>query len=211
MAPFKHIDLDTGHPKRKRTTNPKLLDDNNMSLEAIKRRKLESSTVPAASTSKSSSAKPNRQASVEAIADEDDMRGRNAGHPKNPRLILESVDDDDDDDDKLTHPAPKKTQTQMKTPNPSRQASVEAIADEDDMRHNAGQPKNPRLILESVDDNNNDDESTHPAPKKTQTQKKKTHHRDEKKAESCEEENQKDESDDEELSESHTPTQDKLI
>ena len=152
MAPFKHIDLDTGHPKRKRTTNPKLLDDNNMSLEAIKRRKLESSTVPAASTSKSSSAKPNRQASVEAIADEDDMRGRNAGHPKNPRLILESVDD-----------------------------------------------------------NNNDDESTHPAPKKTQTQKKKTHHRDEKKAESCEEENQKDESDDEELSESHTPTQDKLI
>jgi len=113
MAPFKHIDLDTGHPKRKRTTNPKLLDDNNMSLEAIKRRKLESSTVPAASTSKSSSAKPNRQASVEAIADEDDMRGRNAGHPKNPRLILESVDDDDDDDDKLTHPAPKKTQTQI--------------------------------------------------------------------------------------------------
>ena len=211
MAPFTHIDLATSlPPKRKWTTNLKLLDDDNMSLDAIKQRKLESSTVPTATTSKRSSAKPSRHASLEAIADEDDMHSRNAGQPKNPRFILESVDDGDDDE--LTHPAPKETQTQIKTPNPSRQASVEAIANEDNMRsHNAGQPKNPRLILESVDDDDDNDELTHPAPKKTQTHKKKTHHRAEKKAESCEEENQKDESDDEELSESHTLTHDKLI
>ena len=127
MAPFKPTDLDTGLPaKRKRTTNPKLLDNDNMSLDAIKRRKLESLTLLAASTSNlettvsaQSSRNPSRQASVEAIADEDDMPRRNAGPPRNPRFILESTDDDDKES---THPTPKKTQTH-KTKTPDRAAN----------------------------------------------------------------------------------------
>jgi hypothetical protein len=108
-------------------------------------------------------------------------------------------------------PAPKKIQTHNKeTPNPSRRASVEAIADDDDMsdsHRNARRPKNPRFIIESA----NDEEPTHPMPKKTPTHKKKTPNHAEKKAESCERENPNEESDDEELSETCTPTCDKLI
>jgi hypothetical protein len=81
MAPFKPADLDSSlSAKRKRTINPKLLDDNNMSLDAIKRRKMElsSSTLPSL--------------------------------PKNSRFILESTDDDNDNDDEdSTHLAHKKT------------------------------------------------------------------------------------------------------
>jgi hypothetical protein len=123
MASFKPTDIDADLPaKRKWMTNPKLLDNDNVSLDAIKRRKLESlsSTLPTASTSNlettlsaqpsrtSSSTNSSQQASVETVADEDDMPRRNAGQPKNPRFILESTDDDDEDS---THPAPKKTQT----------------------------------------------------------------------------------------------------
>src|SRR6266540_2328555 len=93
----------------------------------MKRRKLESSTLPATSTANlkttvsaqslraSSSTNPSRQASVEAIADEDDVVHRNAGQPKNPRFILESTDDNDEES---THPASEKTRThKTKTPN----------------------------------------------------------------------------------------------
>jgi hypothetical protein len=45
IVPFKPLDLDLG--KQKRTTNPKLLDNDNMSLEAL------SSTLATPSTSKS--------------------------------------------------------------------------------------------------------------------------------------------------------------
>jgi len=130
MASFNPANLaTTGLPgKRKRTTNPKLLDGNNMSLDAIRQRKLESSSLPAASTSNlettvsaqssraSYSTNPSRQASVEDIADEDDVVRLNAGQPKNSRFILESTDNEDKDED--THPAPKKTWTgKMKTTN----------------------------------------------------------------------------------------------
>ena len=77
------------------------------------------------------------------------------------------------------------------------------------VRHNAGQPKNSRFILESTDDE--DEESTHPAPKKTRTGKMKTPNRAENEAESCEGGNPEEESDDEELSELRTLTHDKLI
>ena len=120
MASFNPANLaTTGLPgKRKGITNPKLLDGNNMSLDAIRQRKLESSSLPAASTSNlettvsaqssraSSSTNPSRQASVEDIADEDDVVHLNVRQPKNSRFILESTDDEDED----THPAPKKTE-----------------------------------------------------------------------------------------------------
>jgi hypothetical protein len=115
--------------KRKRTTNPKLLDDDNISADAIKRRKLESSkssslttpgtsknsnldTISAAQSSKTSS-ESSRQASVECVEDEDDTSRHNAGPPKNSRYILESTEDEDEDDTppakKTQMPKPKKT------------------------------------------------------------------------------------------------------
>ena len=142
MAPFKPADLDSSLlAKRKQTINPKLLNDDNMSLDAIKQWKmaLSSSALPpsllATSTSKSSnlysktspqsskssSTTPSQQASIETVANEDDMSCRNAGWPKNLRFILKSMDDDDDDDDDgedSTHLARKKTHAhQTKTPN----------------------------------------------------------------------------------------------
>ena len=166
MAPFKPTNLDTTDlpAKKKRSTNPKLLDNDNMSLDAINRRKLESSTLSAASTSnlKTTSVQSSRASS---------------------------------------------------STNPSQQASVEAVGDEDDgVRRNAGRPKNPRFILESTDDD--DEESTHPAPEKTRTHKTKTPNHAENKVESREGPaggNSEEESDDEELSESRTLTHDKLI
>jgi hypothetical protein len=92
--------------KQRRTTNPKLLDSDNISLDAIKWRKVEASTQSTTGTSKSSSVqlsesgsstKRSRQASVETVADKDDISHRNAGWPKNPNIILESTEDEDDE------------------------------------------------------------------------------------------------------------------
>ena len=113
------LDLPT---KRKRTINPKLLDNDNMSSDAVKRRKLEAlkfnqTSGPLASSSQSiaattsspetgahlsstapsapsTSAPSTHQASVEIVEDDDDHFRPNAGIPKNPETILESVHDD---------------------------------------------------------------------------------------------------------------------
>jgi hypothetical protein len=108
LPPFR-MDLDLPTSKRKRTINPKLLDDDNMSHDAIKRRKLEASkSVPRTQISTSqpsnnisnSTTQPksstSRRASVEAVEDDEVINRRNAGTPKNPNTILESADDDDD-------------------------------------------------------------------------------------------------------------------
>jgi len=97
--------------KWKRTVNPKLLDDDNVSRDAIKRRKVEASKTQTqsgtsqSSTNTSQPSQPTTQptpstsqrASVEAV-DDDDVSCRNAGSPKKPNTILESANDDDDDD-----------------------------------------------------------------------------------------------------------------
>ncbi len=116
------LDLPT---KRKRTINPKLLHNDNMSSDAVKRQKLEalkfnqtlgplasSSQSIAATTSStdtgahlsltapsapSTSAPSTCQASVKIVDDDDHFRP-NAGTPKNPDTILESVHYDDDTD-----------------------------------------------------------------------------------------------------------------
>jgi len=128
-----------GNPptKRKRIINPRLLDDDNMSSDAIKRRKLEvvksamgqassgSSSQPsvAATTSSTntvgdfSSTTPSVlpstcQASVEIVDDDEDHFRCNAGAPKNLDTILESVDDDDNMD--FTHHVPRKDRAAKK-------------------------------------------------------------------------------------------------
>jgi hypothetical protein len=93
--------------KRKRTVNPKLLDDDNVSNDAIKRRKLEAlkaksvtqiSAPQALSNVSHSNSSTSRHASVEAVDDNENIHLPNAGSPKNPNTIIESVADDDDDD-----------------------------------------------------------------------------------------------------------------
>ena len=100
MAPYSNSDLPE---KRKRTTNPKLLDDDNVSQDAIKRRKMEAS-----SSKNNLSRTPSRQPSVEAVADEDDTTCRNAGPPKNRNVIIESTDKEDET---YSQPTAKKAPT----------------------------------------------------------------------------------------------------
>ena len=111
MAPSLELDVPN---KRKRKINPKLLDDDNVSSDAVKRRKGEASKsatraqTSTSAISQSSSgpqssqptiqSKPStRQASVEAVHDEDDITCHNAGTPRNSSTILELVDNDNDD------------------------------------------------------------------------------------------------------------------
>ena len=112
MAPSPDLDVPN---KRKRKVNPKLLDDDNVSSDAVKRRKVEalksttraqiSTSATAQSSSRPQSSQPtaqsipstSRQASVEAVHDEGDITCYNAGTPRNSSTILESVDDNDDD------------------------------------------------------------------------------------------------------------------
>src|SRR5258706_603258 len=78
--------------KRKRTLNPKLTSEDNVHHEAVKRRQeLQSQTKTSGTASHSS-----RQASVEAVDNPKDRVCHNAGHPKNPKSILEATDDKED-------------------------------------------------------------------------------------------------------------------
>ena len=79
--------------KRKRTINPRLLDDNNVSTDAIECRKVVASTSvtqPGQSSNDTTSStrvapSTSRQASVEAV-DDDDARYCNAGDAPTDRL-----------------------------------------------------------------------------------------------------------------------------
>jgi hypothetical protein len=100
--------------KRKHKINPKLLNDNNVLSDAVpapQSRSLEicyssptSTSATTQSSSRPQSSQPttqsipstSRQASVEAVHDEDDIACCNAGTPRNSSTILESVDDNDD-------------------------------------------------------------------------------------------------------------------
>jgi hypothetical protein len=99
MAPYSNPDLPA---KRKHTTNPKLLDDDNVSQDAIKRRRMEVSIASTSNLNTASSSNNNlsqtstRQASVEAVADKDDTTCHNAGPPKNRNIIIESTDEEDE-------------------------------------------------------------------------------------------------------------------
>ena len=145
--------------KRKRTLNPKLTSEDNVHHEAVKRRQeLQSQTKTSGTASHSS-----RQASVEAVDDPEDRVCRNAGRPKNPKSILEATDDEEDEEDEASQQAAKRrkekhvhTKTSGTASHSNRQASVEAVDDpQDHIRHNAGRPKNPNLIIEDTDDESN--------------------------------------------------------
>lgn len=149
--------------KRKRVLNSKLTSEDNVHRDAVKRRQLEGmqSSANTSATANHSS----RQASVEAINDEEDHVPHNAGPPKNPNSILEATDDESDKEladlvrrRKRFHPQPGPTATASHSAHPSCQASVEAIDDEEDhVHHNAGPPKNPKSILEGTDDESDED------------------------------------------------------
>jgi hypothetical protein len=87
--------------KRKRTVNPRLLDDDNMSSDAIKRRKLEAlkttsqiqHEVGTSHASHPATQSIGRWASVETVHDDEDTACHNAGSPKNSSTILESAND----------------------------------------------------------------------------------------------------------------------
>jgi len=101
--------------KRKRTINPRLLDDDNVSTDAIKRRKVVASKSVTKPSQFSNDAGPStrvapstsRRASVEAVDDDDDGGCHNAGSPKNANTIRESVNDEGDDDINVTQPKGK--------------------------------------------------------------------------------------------------------
>jgi len=59
-----------------------------------------------ASSSKEKSSRTLRQASVETVADEDDITCRNAGQPKNRNVIIESTDEEDETYSQPTAKAP---------------------------------------------------------------------------------------------------------
>ena len=139
--------------------------EDNVYEDAVKHRQGLPSSAKTSSTSRF-----HRQASVEAIDDEDNHIRRNAGPPINPNSILEATDDELDEETealvkcrKRFHPRTKSSATASHS---SRQASVEAIEGEGDyVGHNAGHLKNPNSIIEATDDEldkehvtNNDEE-----------------------------------------------------
>jgi hypothetical protein len=72
------------------TINPKLLDEDNVSTDALKRRKLTASKSVTQSTQSSNDTSPSarvtpstsQQASIEVVDDDDDAGGHNAGAQK---------------------------------------------------------------------------------------------------------------------------------
>jgi len=153
--------------KRKRTLNSKLTSEDNVHEDAVKRRKLvatQSTSVP-----KSIPCTPTRSASVEVVDDEENSQRRNAGRPQDPNAILESVNEGyeslvEPPSKKKTSAPPKKDthhgsakpqgpQIPKSTQQRTRSASVEVVDDEEIFhRQNAGRPRDPSVILESVDD-----------------------------------------------------------
>ena len=138
--------------KRKRTLNPKLISEDNVHHDAVKRRQALQSHKTSGATSRSS-----RRASVEAVDDPEDRALRNAGPPKNPNSILEATNDELDEASQLVAKCRKGAHSHTKTSgtgsHSSRRASVEVVDDpEDHIRRNAGRPKNPNSILEATDD-----------------------------------------------------------
>jgi hypothetical protein len=100
-------------PPRKRTLNPKLLDENNLDRDAVKKRKLladqlQSATAPSQANIAEGPSQPqkpaqfgkstsSRQPTLEVIGDQDDATCHNAGKPRNSNVILEAADGSDDD------------------------------------------------------------------------------------------------------------------
>jgi hypothetical protein len=123
-----------------------------------------------------------RSASVEVVDDQDNLYHHNAGTPQDPNMILESVYQCETLMERGRRKASATTKGREKhqdlkgKPKPKQQhacsASVEEVDDEDNVPHkNAGRPRDPNTIPESVDD----DEYVSPvehAPKKKVTSRK---------------------------------------
>ena len=83
--------------KRKRFLNAKLIPEDNVHEDAVKRRKLIAQPPSSQSTQPTAKLIPHRScsASVEAVDDEDYLSRQNAGRPRDPNTIIESVYDDE--------------------------------------------------------------------------------------------------------------------
>jgi ribosomal protein L35 len=160
--------------KRKCIPNAKLISEDNVHEDAVKRRKLIAQPLSTQPTAKPIPHR-SRSASVAAVDDEDDLSRRNAGRPRDPNTIIESIYDDETDKpaERLRSKGSASTKgkgaakphgTNSKSGQQHRRsASVEVVDDEDDIsRRNAGRPRDPNTIIESV----YDDETETPASKK---------------------------------------------
>jgi hypothetical protein len=188
--PIQHAYNDELPTKRKRTLNPKLTSEDNVHEDAVKRRKRDA-TQSIQSTQSTSSHKSiphtSRSASVEMDAEDDEnFLLWNAGRPRDPNAILESVDEEEYESlvsSKKSSQAPLKKDTHRSTkPNPKsmpqrgRSASVEVVDDDENFQHrNAGQPQDPSVILESVDDEEYESPIKPYPRKKSSTSTKKSH------------------------------------
>ncbi len=171
--------------KRNHTLNAKLISKDNVHQDAIKHRKLMAKSTSSQLTQLTAKLMLHRScsASVEVVDDQDNLYHHNAGTPRDPNTILESVYDDQWETlmDRGRRKASATTKGKEKLqdpkgkpkPKPKQQhacsGSVEEVDDKDNVFHkNAGRPRDPNTILESVDDNDNVSPVEH-APKKKVT------------------------------------------
>jgi len=133
-------------PPRKRTLNPKLLDENNLSRDAVKKRKhladqLQSATAPSQANIAEGLSQPQkpaqfgksigrRQPTVEVIRDQDETTRYNAGQPKNSNFILEAADGSDDDVPSILRDSPSPVAEGNTSPNKEEEPSKETDEEE---------------------------------------------------------------------------------
>lgn len=133
-------------PPRKRTLNPKLLDENNLSRDAVKKRKLLADQLQSATASSqaniaeglSQPQKPaqfgkstgRHQPTVEVIRDQDETTCYNAGQPKNSNFILEAADGSDDDVPSILRDSPSPVAEGNTSPNKEEEPSKETDEEE---------------------------------------------------------------------------------
>jgi len=177
--------------KRKRMLNSKITSEDNVHEDAVKRRKLVATQLT--SVPKSIPHTRTRSASVEVVEDEENSHPRNAGRPQDPNAILESVNEDryeslvEPPSSKKTSALPKKDahhgsakrlsqgpQIPNSTQQRTRSASVEVVEDEENShRRNAGRPRDPSVILESVNEDESESPVKHNPKRKSSTSTKK--------------------------------------
>jgi hypothetical protein len=128
-----------------------------------------------------------RSASIEVVDDQDNFSRRNAGTPRDPNTLLESVYDDEWETlmERSRNEASASTKGKGKLQDPKansqaksrqqhgRSASVEDVDDQDNFsRRNAGRPRDPNTIIESTDDDEYESPVDHAPKKKATTSKK---------------------------------------
>jgi len=173
--------------KRKRTLNSKLTSEDNVHQDAVKHRKLMAQSTSSQLTQPKAKLIPHRSrsASVEVVDDQDNLYRHNAGTPRDPDTLLESVYDDEWETlmERSRNEASASTKGKGKLQDPKansksrkqrgHSASVEDVDDQDNFsRRNAGRPRDPNTIIESTDDDEYESPVDHAPKKKATTSRK---------------------------------------